>query len=139
MINHLTSLTGRSSHSLHETGPFRDRISEGPKPDPAETIPSLLKTLTRDIRSSLHSMVATLKLLNRGYYGKMDEGVARQVNDLLSCTIRLTGIAEECAGRPLARDEKTETDGTKGVRDDCELSAPNQRVSTETKENAWTP
>jgi hypothetical protein len=37
-------------------------------------------------------MVATLKLLNRGYYGKMDEDVANKIKELLSNATRLTEI-----------------------------------------------
>ncbi len=139
MINHLTLLAGGGSQGLYETGSFQDRTSEGRRPDSAETILNLLKIMSDDIRSSLLSMLATLKLLNRGYYGRMDEGVAHQINDLLSCATHLTGIAEECLGRTFAGNEKTEIDGAKGVMDDYELNAPNKQVSTETKENALVP
>lgn len=54
-----------------------------------------LKILLHDIRGSLVSMSATLKLLTRGYYGKMDEGVTSHLKELLSKTISLNGMTEE--------------------------------------------
>jgi signal transduction histidine kinase len=54
-----------------------------------------LRIMLHDIRGSLISMSATLKLLTRGFYGKMDEGVTNHLKELLSKTISLTGITEE--------------------------------------------
>jgi signal transduction histidine kinase len=54
-----------------------------------------LKIMLHDIRGSLVSMSATLKLLTRGYYGKMDEGVMNHLKELLSRTISLNGMTEE--------------------------------------------
>jgi light-regulated signal transduction histidine kinase (bacteriophytochrome) len=102
MIHHVTSLTGENSQSLREMGPLRDSAPEGPKTEPDEDILKLLTILSHDIRSSLLSMLATLKLLNRGYYGKMDEEAAQKIKDLLSNATRLSGIAEECLGRIFA-------------------------------------
>ena len=42
-----------------------------------------LKIMLHDIRGSLVSMSATLKLLIRGYYGKMEEGVTNHLKELL--------------------------------------------------------
>jgi hypothetical protein len=98
MISHVISLADEDSQRLHEMGPFQDSASEGLKPEPDENVLNLLKTMSHDIRGLLLSMLATLKLLNRGYYGKMDEEVANKINDLLSSATRLTGIAEVCLG-----------------------------------------
>ena len=68
MINHVTSLAGEDSQSLHEMGPFRNSAPEGLKTEPDEDILNLLTIMSHDIRGSLLSMLATLKLLNRGYY-----------------------------------------------------------------------
>jgi hypothetical protein len=43
-------------------------------------------------------MSATLKLLMRGYYGTMDEGVANILKDLLSKAVGLIGITEGYMG-----------------------------------------
>ena len=102
MINHVISQAGGDSQSLQEMGPFRDSTPEGLKTEPDEGILNLLTIMSHDIRSSLLSMLATLKLLNRGYYGKMDEEVAQRIKELLSDATRLSGIAEECLGRTLA-------------------------------------
>jgi signal transduction histidine kinase len=68
----------------------------------------MLKIMSHDIRGSLISVSATLKLLSRGYYGKMDEGVANNLNDLLSKTIGLIGITEEYLGRTFSIDDDLE-------------------------------
>jgi signal transduction histidine kinase len=99
MINHVISQAGGDSQSLQEMGPFRDSTPEGLKTEPDEGILNLLTIMSHDIRSSLLSMLATLKLLNRGYYGKMDEEVAQRIQELLSNATRLSRIAEDCLGR----------------------------------------
>ena len=66
---------------------------------------NMLKIATHDIRGPLLSMSATLKLLGRGYYGKVDEGVANRLKDVLSKTLSLIGITEEYAGRTFLEDE----------------------------------
>jgi len=60
---------------------------------------NMLRIMSHDIRSSLLSVSATLKLLTRGYYGKMDEAVANILKELLSKTISLVGTTEEYLGR----------------------------------------
>jgi signal transduction histidine kinase len=99
MIDPILSAAVGESRSLREMAPFQDSSSEGLKPEPDENILGLIKIMLHDIRTSLLSMLATLKLLNRGYYGEMDEEVAHKIKELLSNTTRLTGIAEECLGR----------------------------------------
>ena len=99
MIDHVTSRAGEDFQSLQEMDPFGDPTPEGLKTEPDEGILNLLTIMSHDIRSSLLSMLATLKLLNRGYYGKMDEEVAQRIKELLSNATRLSGIAEECLGR----------------------------------------
>lgn len=56
-------------------------------------------------------MVATLKLLNRGYYGKMDEEPAEKIREVLLNATRLTGMAEEYLGRVFAVSEASEIEG----------------------------
>jgi signal transduction histidine kinase len=67
-----------------------------------QKIPDLLKIMSHDIRGSLVSISATLKLLNRGYYGKMDEGVAKSVKEVLSKTVDLIQLTEEYLGKTIS-------------------------------------
>jgi signal transduction histidine kinase len=71
-----------------------DRL-EPQDPDLPDKILNLLRILSHDVRGSLVSMSATLKLLSRGYYGKVDEDVANRLNELLSKTTGLIGTTEE--------------------------------------------
>jgi hypothetical protein len=99
-------------HSVEELEPKRrDLPSEptGPKPD--EKVLNLLRIMSHDIRGSFVSISSTLKLLNRGYYGKMDDGVATALEELLSKTIGLTRMTEEYLGRILPTNEGSETEG----------------------------
>jgi len=64
-----------------------------------EKILSMVKALSHDVRGSLLSISATLKLLSRGYYGKMDEAVVRRIKELFSKTSGLIGITEEYLSR----------------------------------------
>ena len=50
--------------------------------------------MSHDIRRSLMKIVSTLKLLNRGYYGKMDEEAADKIREVLSNATHLTELAE---------------------------------------------
>lgn len=65
---------------------------------------NMLKMMFHDLRGCLVSMSATLKLLTRGYYGKMDEGVTNHLNELLSKTISLNGMTEEYLSRAFSVD-----------------------------------
>ncbi len=97
--------------SLREMGGCLDSTSEALKSGADETTLNLLKIMSHDIRGPLVSMVATLKLLNRGYYGKMDEKVADKIREVLSNATRLTGMAEEYLGRAFAVNEELEIEG----------------------------
>ncbi len=108
-INHLISTEGRDSQSLHDSGIVRSQAPGGLKSDSEETLPEILKVMSRDIRPSLLSMLATLKLLNRGYYGNMDEEVAHQTKALFSSATRLIGIVDACLGSAFAMKEEAET------------------------------
>jgi signal transduction histidine kinase len=72
---------------------------------------SFLKTMSYELRGPLVSMVSTLKLLNRGYYGKMDEEAARKIREVLVSATRLTGMAEEYLGRAFGVSGKLEIEG----------------------------
>ncbi len=109
MIDHVISLTGGESQNLYGTGPFRDFTLECLRTESDEDTLNLWTIMSHNIRSSLLSMLATLKLLNRGYYGKMDEEVAQKIKELLSHATRLSAISEECLGRTSAVFESLET------------------------------
>src|SRR4030043_228633 len=64
-----------------------------------EKMLNMVKALSHDVRGSLLSISATLKLLSRGYYGKMDEAVVHRIKELFSKTSGLIGVTEEYLGR----------------------------------------
>ena len=111
MRDYKIQLADGGSQSLREMGRCLDSTSEALKPGADETTLNLLKIMSHDIRGPLVSMVATLKLLNRGYYGKMAEEAADKIREVLSNATRLTGMAEEYLGRAFAVDEELEIEG----------------------------
>ncbi len=64
-----------------------------------ENIVNMLMVMSHDIRGPFVSIMATLKLLIRGSYGKIDESVNNTIKDLLSRVSHLQGIAEDCLGK----------------------------------------
>lgn len=71
-----------------------------------ENILNMLRMMTHDIRSPLLSMSATLKLLQRGHYGDMDESVVNTIKDLNTRVDKILGIADDCFGKALVVDDK---------------------------------
>lgn len=102
-------LADRDSQSLHEER--RSPQLESQKPNLDEGVLNMVRIMSHDIRGSLVSMSATLKLLSRGYYGKMDDEVANHLKDLLSKTVSLIGITEEYLGRTFSFNDSLETVG----------------------------
>jgi len=133
MMHHVTSLTDGDSQSLHESGLFQDCAPKEQKNDPEETLLNLSKIPSHDIRSSLLSMLATLKLLNRGYYGKMDDEVADKIKNLLFSATRLTRIVDACLGETSAGGEEREMAGPNREREQGKPNKPNKQTSIETK------
>ena len=81
---------------------------------------NMIKIVSHDIRSPLITMAVTLKLLQRGSFGGMDERVAASLADLFIRTEQILGIADDCLGKAHAVDahmkiEKLETDLTREV------------------------
>ena len=106
--------------TLLADGDLQDPQEKGRSPDPtsgalksrsSENMVSLLKTMSYELRGPLVSMVSTLKLLNRGYYGKMDEGAAEKIREVLSNAVLLTGVTEEYLGRAFAVSGGSEIEG----------------------------
>jgi signal transduction histidine kinase len=79
----------------------------------------MVKALSHDVRGSLLSISATLKLLSRGYYGKMDEAVVHRIRELFSKTSGLIGITEEYLGRSFSvnNDLNTEVESLDLMKD----------------------
>jgi signal transduction histidine kinase len=84
-----------------------------------EKILNMVKALSHDVRGSLLSISATLKLLSRGHYGKMDEAVVHRIKELFSKTSGLIGITEEYLGRSFSvnNDLNTEAESLDLMRD----------------------
>ncbi len=61
-----------------------------------QDILNMLMIMSHDIRGPLVSIGATLKLLMRGSFGRMDESVWNTVADLMARVRNLTGIVEDC-------------------------------------------
>ena len=86
------------------------RLKKGngqPKSHPCswnEETSNMVKMLSHDLRGSLVSMSATLKLLSRGHYGKMDEAVENKLRELLEGMTHLIGMSEECLGKAFSLD-----------------------------------
>jgi signal transduction histidine kinase len=60
---------------------------------------NIFQLMLQDLRDPLISISATLKLLDRGYFGKVNEEVASILGDLLSKIIGLVGITEDYLGK----------------------------------------
>ena len=96
----LAELEMRVSHCI-ETLRARQKDQRSQLPDLSldEKILNMVKAMSHDVRGSLLSISATLKLLSRGHYGKMDDSVVRRIKELFSKTSGLIGITEEYLGR----------------------------------------
>ena len=96
----LAELEMRVSHCI-ETLQARQKDQRSQLPDLSldEKILNMVKAMSHDVRGSLLSISATLKLLSRGHYGKMDDSVVRRIKELFSKTSGLIGITEEYLGR----------------------------------------
>ena len=80
--------------SLRQMCGCPDSTSGALKSGTDKNMVSSSKIMSHDIRRSLMTIVSTLKLLNRGYYGKMDEEAADKIREVLSNATRLTEMAE---------------------------------------------
>ena len=69
-----------------------------------EDLLNMVKILSHDLRGSLVSISATLKLLSRGYYGKMENPVENSLRELLERVTRLIGMSEECLEKSFSFD-----------------------------------
>ncbi len=96
----LAEMEMRVSHCIEKLeAQQRDRQPESFDLSLNEKMLNMVKALSHDVRGSLLSISATLKLLSRGYYGKMDEAVVHRIKELFSKTSGLIGMTEEYLGR----------------------------------------
>ncbi len=78
-------LKERKSQSVAERPPYNGCSSD------------IFGILSRNIRGSLLSLSASLQGLIRDYYGKkMDENIVSSLNEMLSKTVCMVGLTEEC-------------------------------------------
>jgi signal transduction histidine kinase len=69
-----------------------------------EDLLNMVKILSHDLRGSLVSISATLKLLSRGYYGKIEDPVENSLREVLERVTHLIGMSEECLEKPFSFD-----------------------------------
>ena len=129
-LRELAAYCSRKMEQKRTNSPFESRRerSDG-------EILNMLKIATHDINGSLLAIAATLKLLGRGHYGKVDEGVANSLKEVLSKTLSLIGVTEEYLGRTLLLDDDL---GTKNEVLDLTQDIINpvlQELSAELKEH----
>lgn len=75
-----------------------------------EKILNMVKAMSHDVRGSLLSISATLKMLSRGYYGEMDEAVVNRIKDLFFKTSGLIGMTEEYLSRSFSVNNDLDTE-----------------------------
>jgi signal transduction histidine kinase len=61
----------------------------------------MIKVLSHDLRGPLVSLAAAMKLLKKGFYGQMHDGVRDELNNLSQRVTSLIGILEEFLARVL--------------------------------------
>jgi signal transduction histidine kinase len=116
----LPEMEMRVSHCVEKLEAHqRDRQPESFDIGLNEKILNMVKALSHDVRGSLLSISATLRLLSRGYYGKMDEAVVQRIRELFSKTSGLIGITEEYLGRSFSvnNDLNTEVESLDLMKD----------------------
>lgn len=107
----VTELEMRVSHCVEklETSQ-RERAPDSCELRLNEKILNMMKAMSHDVRGSLLSISATLGLLSRGYYGKMDETVVHRIKELFSRTSGLIGVTEEYLGRSFSAHDDLDTE-----------------------------
>jgi K+-sensing histidine kinase KdpD len=88
----------------------RDEKSKASVTSPNELILNMMMAMSHDIRGSLVSMAAGLKMVTKGAYGKMDEGVASKLNTLFSKVMKSIGTTEDFVGKTFSVNGDLEID-----------------------------
>lgn len=100
----------RIMHYIEKVKAHQNNLSPGGcEPGSNENILQMVKMMSHDVRGSLLSISATLKLLSRGYFGKMDDGAMNKVKELFSKTTGLIGMTEEYLGRSFSVNDDVDT------------------------------
>lgn len=108
----LTELEMRVHHCFERMERLRRNLQpEGLDRRIDQETSDMMKFMSHDIRSSLISISATLKLLSRGYYGKMDEDVSIRINELFSNITGLVGLTEEYLATSVCSDDDSKIEG----------------------------
>ena len=66
-----------------------------------DEILNMVSMASHDIRGSVVSVAAALKLMKKGFYGKIDEGVNTEIEKMLEKMAGLVGIVEDSMSRSL--------------------------------------
>jgi signal transduction histidine kinase len=107
----LAELEMRVSHCIEKLEAHqRDPQPQTCDLSPNEKMLNMVKAMSHDVRGSLLTISATLKLLSRGYYGKMDEAVVNRIKELFSKTSGLIGITEEYLSRSFSVNDDLDTE-----------------------------
>jgi signal transduction histidine kinase len=107
----LAEMEMRISHCIEKLQvSLRDPPPESFELSLNEKMLNMVKALSHDVRGSLLSISATLKLLSRGHYGNMDETVVHRIRELFSKTSGLIGVMEEYLGRSFSVDNDLNTE-----------------------------
>jgi len=105
-----TELELRITHYIDKVKALQINFSPGRcEPRFNENILHMVKMMSHDVRGALLSISATLKLLSRGHFGKMDEGVMNRIKELFSKSSNLIGMTEEYLGRSFSMNDDWET------------------------------
>ena len=105
----MSELRGRVKRCLETMEQKRGAAKKnGPAASTHPPTLNLMEIMAHDIRASLVSMSAGLKLLRRGLYGRMDDGVARKLDELDRESLKVMGIAEGYLGAILSKERATD-------------------------------
>jgi len=108
----LTELEVCVNHCFERLERLRSNLqSEWCEQGPDEKILSKVEIISHGIRGPLISISATLKLLIRDLYGKMDEGVLDRIKELSSKITGLIGVAEEYLLRSFSANDDLKIEG----------------------------
>jgi signal transduction histidine kinase len=99
--DHVEELLPRATKALVEVKKKQDPPETRLTPE-HEAMLHMVMSVSHDIRSPLVSFGATIKLLARGVYGKIDESVGNTLQELYDRVVRLQRTAEDCLAKAAA-------------------------------------
>jgi K+-sensing histidine kinase KdpD len=108
----LQELEMRVNHCFERLELLRRSLQpEGCEERPDKETSNMARVISHDIRGGLFSVSATLKLLSRGHYGKMDEEVMNRIKELYLKTVGLIGITQEYLANSFSSDNDSGAEG----------------------------